>query len=526
MKKVSRWLVALLVACVTIIGVKVNSTDASTLSNCSDYSIGTTQNGTLSEENNDIKYYKFTLDESGSIQMTGSAYMREIKFYLYDADVNEIWNKELSWNSTSEVITIDETLYLTSGTYYLGVSKNYYRYYGNYDFKINFTSSNESFKEVNKGSNNSLATANEVNTDGKKYNAQIAVNDEKDFWKFTLNQSGCVKYDSTFYNIQSVEIKLYDKNANELIDYDDWWNDTTKEITFSRELYLTSGTYYIAVSRGRDNGRYDFSLNFTSSNETFPESIEDKNNTIAESSTISMRQTYTGQLAINDEKDFYKFNLDSSKPVMINLTSPMERVNVHVYNTSGDELNDDTLYMDSVTQKITYKKILTLTAGTYYIAVEKNGYYGTYTIETEEVTQDNCPHEHYTPTWHDSTYFAKGYRVYKCDICGYTYKADYADKLVLPQGYLYTYSSTVGKGFIKPVWSKVFAASGYQIRYCSKSSMKGAKVKTIKGMAKNSIKISKLSKKKKYYVQVRPYKKSGNKTVYGKWSNKLTLKTR
>ena len=119
----------------------------------------------------------------------------------------------------------------------------------------------------------------------------------------------------------------------------------------------------------------------------------------------------------------------------------------------------------------------------------------------------------------------RGYRVYKCEICGYTYKGDYADKLTLDQGYIYLYSSSVGKGCIKPVWSSVWNASGYQIRYCKKSSMKGATVKTVKAPEKNTLTIKKLSRKKKYYVQVRAYIKSGNKTAYGKWSKKRWFKT-
>ena len=55
--------------------------------------------------------------------------------------------------------------------------------------------------------------------------------------------------------------------------------------------------------------------------------------------------------------------------------------------------------------------------------------------------------------------------------------------------------------------------------------MKGATVKTVKAPEKNTLTIKKLSRKKKYYVQVRAYIKSGNKTAYGKWSKKRWFKT-
>lgn len=524
MKKIVIFFTTMMLSCIMLIGLNVDMAEASSISSAENYTIGNTQNGTLTEKSGEKKYYKFTLNESGCIDIKGKAYMRDVKLYIYDANADELWSERYEWNSTSEVITLGEKVYLASGTYYLCFSKCCE--YGNYNFNIGFTSSNESFKETSGGSNNSLAAASVVNTDGTKYNAQIAVNDEKDFWKFTLNKSGCVKYDATFYNIKSVDIKLYDKDGNEIDSSSEWWNDTTNEITFSKDLNLTAGTYYISVSRYNGNGRYDFSFSFAPANETYPETNGGTNNTLAQASPMTLGNVYTGQIAINDEKDFYKFELSHAQPVIIKLDSPMERVYVHIYSANGEEIRSDGLYSDSVTQKIAYNKIIKLTSGTYYVAVEKkDDREGNYTVQAAEVTQDNCPHDDYDTKWHESTYFERGYRVYKCEICGYTYKGDYADKLTLGQGYIYLYSSSVGKGCIKPVWSSVWNASGYQIRYCKKSSMKGATVKTVKAPEKNTLTIKKLSRKKKYYVQVRAYIKSGNKTAYGKWSEKRWFKT-
>ena len=76
---------------------------------------------------------------------------------------------------------------------------------------------------------------------------------------------------------------------------------------------------------------------------------------------------------------------------------------------------------------------------------------------------------------------------------------------------------------IKVKWKKVRGAKGYQVRYCSKKSMVGAKkVKTTK-LKKT---ISKLKAGTRYYVQVRAYKKKGKKRVYGKWSKKKSVVTK
>ena len=68
--------------------------------------------------------------------------------------------------------------------------------------------------------------------------------------------------------------------------------------------------------------------------------------------------------------------------------------------------------------------------------------------------------------------------------------------------------------------------SGYQIRYSTKKNMKGAKIVTLKKNTKLSSTISKLKAKKKYYVQVRTYKKVSGKNYYSSWSKAVSKKTK
>ena len=68
--------------------------------------------------------------------------------------------------------------------------------------------------------------------------------------------------------------------------------------------------------------------------------------------------------------------------------------------------------------------------------------------------------------------------------------------------------------------------TGYQVRYSTKSSMKGAKTVTVKGYAKTTAKITKLKKKTKYYVQVRTFKTISSANYYSGWSKKSTVKTK
>lgn len=87
---------------------------------------------------------------------------------------------------------------------------------------------------------------------------------------------------------------------------------------------------------------------------------------------------------------------------------------------------------------------------------------------------------------------------------------------------------TAGKKSIKVKWkkqSKKFS-SGYEIRYSTSKKMKNAKKKVIKGASKASAKIKGLKAGKKYYVQVRVFKKTDGKTYYSAWSKKQVVKTK
>lgn len=86
------------------------------------------------------------------------------------------------------------------------------------------------------------------------------------------------------------------------------------------------------------------------------------------------------------------------------------------------------------------------------------------------------------------------------------------------------------KGFTVKIKKQTVQTTGYQIQYSTSSKFSSAKTKLItknKTLSKN---VTKLKKKKKYYVRVRTYKnvKVNGKTVriYSNWSKVKTVKTK
>lgn len=78
-----------------------------------------------------------------------------------------------------------------------------------------------------------------------------------------------------------------------------------------------------------------------------------------------------------------------------------------------------------------------------------------------------------------------------------------------------------GKKVTVTLSKKVSGATGYQVAYAAKSSMKGQKIKSFKG---TKVTVKSLKKKKTYYFRVRAYTKKNGKTVHGSWGSKKKIK--
>ena len=132
---------------------------------------------------------------------------------------------------------------------------------------------------------------------------------------------------------------IYDSSGNELWSRNPKWNDTTETISTSEDIDLTKGTYYFVVSRDSSyTGNYSFKLGYTSANESFTETGSGVDNTINTANNISLNTRYIGQLAINDEKDFYKFTLNSSRKIYFTATANMKWIYYRIYDCNGNEL--------------------------------------------------------------------------------------------------------------------------------------------------------------------------------------------
>ena len=234
------------------------SAAGNSMGTATNYTLGNTVYGNITS-NNTSDFYKFTITTSGRVKLDVNAGIEWAYYHIYDSNGNTMFDVNRKWNSTTEIMTMSESIDLTSGTYYFNVEKDGSRT-GNYHFKISFTSANESFKETGYGTNNQLSSANSISLNSKYY-GQIAINDDKDYYKFTLSNTCKITLDVTA-NIYRTYYDIYDSNYNKVWTSNrKYWDSSTEKMILNENIYLNYGTYYFLVGKEySDTGNYNFTI--------------------------------------------------------------------------------------------------------------------------------------------------------------------------------------------------------------------------------------------------------------------------
>lgn len=135
------------------------------------------------------------------------------------------------------------------------------------------------------------------------------------------------------------------------------------------------------------------------------------------------------------------------------------------------------------------------------------------TVCGKVLTRELDPLGHkYVDTVVDATYDAKGYTLHKCSVCGYSYKSDYTDILVL--GYVRNLKVTREKSkFITLEWSMSTDGSGYEVE-----QYKGGKwvqISKTDSSANCVLTVTNLTPGTSYTFRVRLRKTAGSAVQYG-----------
>ena len=118
----------------------------------------------------------------------------------------------------------------------------------------------------------------------------------------------------------------------------------------------------------------------------------------------------------------------------------------------------------------------------------------------------------YVDTVVDATYDAKGYTLHKCSVCGYSYKSDYTDILVL--GYVKNLKVIrQNPKFITLEWSMSTDGSGYEVEQYKGG--KWVRISKTDSSANCALTVTNLTPGTSYTFRVRLRKVSGSTVQYG-----------
>ncbi len=205
-------------------------------------------------------------------------------------------------------------------------------------------------------------------------------------YQITLPESGTLTTTVKLENLSQMAWEIYDVSGKKIVGELPKWESTLRRATRTYTCDLTSGVYYLVCYEKWTNGNYgDFSMNteFVSAGETYPEGQGGNNNAADTAVEIQPAASVTGQVAVNDDADAYKFTLSKSGTWNIKLTAKEEYLGYTLTDANGNKIWDGRSYWNSATKQGVTNQDLNLIAGTYYLILSK--YYkvtGNYTFET------------------------------------------------------------------------------------------------------------------------------------------------
>lgn len=467
------------------------------------------------ENKNAIRSFSFDIPGDGyfnvNVKPSANANLDKVKdgwkVEVYKADpFEEIFTGSANKNYTS-------LNYGTgAGKYYVVITSNsdtdvWSPINENFDVTISYQASSTWEKE----DNGTTATANMIalNT---VYSGNLYDYTDNDWYAFDLTSRGYINLslkadvsENLDYIRDGWNIDLYNA-AGQKIDY----YESIKSFT-SENKPLAAGRYYLQVSEDRYSGNYDgvdynLAVDFTAADDW---EIE-PNDTSAQATAVSLNKTYHGLLYKSDDIDWYAFTLAQDSKIGFTFTQDAS-ANLDGLGDGWDvkikDATRDYLHLEEV-KSAQYKEI-ELTAGTYYINVQRGGYYspGTSIYDFNVgVVSAKTPAVHVTPVNPKPKKTSSKKTKKK------------AVKKQVKLGKTAIKKAKAGKKSIKVSWKKVKKAKSYQVSYKNAKSKKWV----TKSTKKLSYNIKKLKSKKKYNIRVRAM---SGKTA-GAWSKVKTLKVK
>ncbi|MCL2276680.1 MAG: hypothetical protein FWC21_02155 [Treponema sp.] len=316
------------------------------------------------QDDRDIFRYDLTVPGRLTINVTRDSLPNEgATIHWLDADGNIIrqdgggfWGVSFPYNRSMD---------LEAGTYYITVI-SFNNRTGTYNLRGTFTPANNNEIEPN----STRATA-QLLTSEQTVRGFLSYQDDQnqhgDIFRYDLTVPGRLTINVIRDSLPNEGATMQWLDADGNIIRQDGGGFWGVSFPYNQSMDLEAGTYYIAViSFNNRTGTYNLRGTFTPANNN---EIE-PNSTRATAQLLTSGQTVRGSLSLQDDIDMYRFDLTQPSRLSLNITRdslPNSGANIHWLDVDGNIIRQNDR------ASFPYNQNMDLAAGTYFIAIIRNG---------------------------------------------------------------------------------------------------------------------------------------------------------
>ena len=324
---------------------------------------------------NEVDRYEFTTAAPGAVTVN----------FKHNRIDSGGWNVNL-YNENDEIITgftsnegdVDMTTWavrIPAGTYYVKVNSRSPYSFSGIDYKLTVSYVDESDPSFEKQPNGNRDNAYKINVN-KTYIGNIQVQNDIDYYAFTTAAHGAVTVNFKHNRVDSGgwNVNLYNENDEIITGFTS--NEGDVDMT-TWKVRIPAGTYHVKVNSRSPYSfsGIDYKLAVNYVDESDPKFEKQPNGNRNNAYKIAVNKTYTGNLQVQNDIDFYTFT--TKKAVKIALNFKHNRVNsggwnINLYNENDEVVTGFTSNeadADLITNKVS------IPAGTYYLKINSRSPY-------------------------------------------------------------------------------------------------------------------------------------------------------
>lgn len=484
--------------------------------------------------------YTFSIPSAGIVTIDYQGWsITDSKFSVMTADQSlEFSNHSLYGSSGTNPKTKSVTLALEPGSYSIKVSAPSSKHMGEYRLRAAFQAAGTNERE----SNNTFETAIPLGA-GSQVTGFISLNDPLDFYSFYVPSTQTVKLTYTSMVTDSV-CELWDKNFQSVNRKTIFGASESNPKSHVYEADLAPGTYYVKISaysegikykEGNDYGRYRLKW------ETSQKIVNVSSITISGAKSLKKGQTLTLTANVSPSNATNKGVTWRSSNTSVATVSSSGKVTAKGAGTTTITVTaaDGSKVSKSCTITVTAPTTTTTTAKkvtSISISGNKKIAVGSKLQLKATVSPSNAKNK--KVSWTSSnkkvatvnssgkvTAKKPGKAVITAKAKDGSGKKKSVTVIVVPKKMSAPTVTSPAKKKISVTLKKQSNVSGYQVQYAKNNKFKSAKTYNA-GKNTKKVTISKLTRKKTYYVRTRSYIKIGSKKYYGAWSKVRTIKVK